>query len=263
MQVRFKCGSCSTSVQVDSSHAGKKAKCPKCGTVLQIPTMDKIAAAQARQSGAAAPTPASPAAATAASVQTPPSAAADQGLTDFAPQFDADDFDFEAPAPAPSAAPGPLAPAPSYYYQPNEAEYAGPVTYAGFWKRFAAFFLDQLIVGVGTAGLGFAIGVAGAVAGVDETAIAVFAQLIGVVAGLLYYTMMESSEYQATLGKQALGVKVTDLEGHRISFGRATGRYFAKLLNVITLGVGYIMIAFTEKKQGLHDIVAGTLVVNR
>jgi uncharacterized RDD family membrane protein YckC len=71
---------------------------------------------------------------------------------------------------------------------------------------------------------------------------------------------MESSSYQATLGKMIFGMKVTDLYGNRISFARATGRHFAKILSGMILGIGFIMVAFTERKQGLHDLLAGTLV---
>jgi len=76
----------------------------------------------------------------------------------------------------------------------------------------------------------------------------------------LYEAFMESSSYQATLGKMIFGMKVTDLNGNRISFGRATGRHFAKWLSAMILGIGYIMVGFTERKQGLHDLLAGTLV---
>jgi uncharacterized RDD family membrane protein YckC len=72
---------------------------------------------------------------------------------------------------------------------------------------------------------------------------------------------MTSSDRQATVGKIAVGLKVTDLYGQRISFARATGRHFAKILSAMVLFIGYIMVAFTERKQGLHDILAGTLVV--
>jgi uncharacterized RDD family membrane protein YckC len=60
-----------------------------------------------------------------------------------------------------------------------------------------------------------------------------------------------------------LGIKVTDLNGSRIDFGRATGRYFGKFISSIILFIGFIMVAFTQKKQGLHDILADCLVVNR
>ena len=65
------------------------------------------------------------------------------------------------------------------------------------------------------------------------------------------------------MGKKALGIIVTDISGQRISFGRATGRYFAKQLSTIILLIGYIMAAFTEKKQALHDMMAGTLVIKK
>ena len=77
----------------------------------------------------------------------------------------------------------------------------------------------------------------------------------------LYWSLMESSAKQATLGKMALGIKVTDLNGNRIGFGKATGRFFGKILSGIILDIGFIMAGFTEKKQGLHDMIAGTLVV--
>jgi uncharacterized RDD family membrane protein YckC len=72
---------------------------------------------------------------------------------------------------------------------------------------------------------------------------------------------MESSSKQATLGKLALGIVVTDLNGNRISFGRATGRYFGKIVSGMIFAIGYIMAGFTEKKQALHDMIASCLVV--
>ena len=77
----------------------------------------------------------------------------------------------------------------------------------------------------------------------------------------LYYAFMESSKYQATLGKMVLGIIVTDADGKRISFGRAVGRNLAKIVSQIILLIGYFMVAFTKKKQGLHDIMANCLVV--
>ena len=83
------------------------------------------------------------------------------------------------------------------------------------------------------------------------------------IVGWLYFALMESSVNQATLGKMALGIKVTDLDGNRISFGRATGRYFGKIVSGMILYIGFIMAGFTEKKQALHDIMASCLVVNK
>ena len=74
---------------------------------------------------------------------------------------------------------------------------------------------------------------------------------------------MESSSKQATLGKLALGIVVTDLNGNRISFGRATGRYFGKIVSGMIFAIGYIMAGITERKQALHDIMASCLVVLR
>jgi uncharacterized RDD family membrane protein YckC len=87
--------------------------------------------------------------------------------------------------------------------------------------------------------------------------------IISAIMQWLYFSLMESSVWQATLGKKALGLTVTDLEGRRIGFGRATGRYFAKILSSLTLFIGYMMAGFTEKKQALHDIIAGTLVLRK
>ena len=79
-------------------------------------------------------------------------------------------------------------------------------------------------------------------------------------ANWIYEALMESSSYQATLGKMVFGMKVTDLYGNRISFARATGRHFAKILSLVILCIGFIMVGLTERKQGLHDMIAGTLV---
>lgn len=86
-------------------------------------------------------------------------------------------------------------------------------------------------------------------------------ELASIVVFWLYWSLLESSGAQATLGKRLLGLKVTDLANRRITFGRATGRFFGKILSGLTFTVGFMMAGFTEKKQALHDIVAGTLVV--
>jgi len=77
----------------------------------------------------------------------------------------------------------------------------------------------------------------------------------------LYFALLESSEWQGTVGKKLLKIKVTDLYGGRLSFARATGRYFGKFISTVIFYIGFIMAAFTEKKQALHDIMANTLVV--
>jgi len=146
---------------------------------------------------------------------------------------------------------------------------AAPIVYATFWQRFAAAFLDGIITQVIGAAIGFVAGlvagpiITGAGSRGEEAAIAlgIGLQVIGFVIGWLYYALQESSAAQATLGKRALGVRVTDLEGRRISFGRATGRLLAKIPSAMILMIGFLMQPFTAKKQALHDIIAGTLVL--
>lgn len=135
--------------------------------------------------------------------------------------------------------------------------------HAGFWKRFAAFFIDLLVVVVisAVAGgiLGFVYGVStGFVEGAEYVG-----QIGGILSGWIYYASFESSAKQATLGKMALNIKVTDMAGCRIGFGRATGRHFAKFISGIILLIGYLMVAFTPKKQGLHDLITGCVVIDK
>ena len=79
----------------------------------------------------------------------------------------------------------------------------------------------------------------------------------------LYFALQESGAHQATIGKRMMGLRVFDMNGQRISFGRASGRYFAKILSALILLIGFVMIAFTARKQGLHDMIAGTVVLFR
>ena len=139
-----------------------------------------------------------------------------------------------------------------------------PTAYAGFWRRVGAYLIDGLILGIVFVPLALAVApdpTTGAPAQSSAAANAVNA--VSTLVGWLYFAFMESSGRQATLGKMALGIVVTDLEGNRIGFGRATARYFAKLLSFLILAIGVIMVAFTAKKQGLHDMIASTLVVKR
>jgi uncharacterized RDD family membrane protein YckC len=130
-------------------------------------------------------------------------------------------------------------------------------TYTGFWRRFSAWVIDAIIVTVVQSVIQAIIG---NVSSGDGEVVA--ANVVGFMTGLLYAAGMESSSKQATLGKMALGIVVTDMEGNRITFMRATGRYFAKIISAIILFIGFVMVAFTRRKQGLHDIMVGTLVVN-
>lgn len=150
--------------------------------------------------------------------------------------------------------------------------------YAGFWWRFLAYLIDYAILSIFSliALIPFIVTISytSFIFSLSELADMESTQLIGsvigtymlailliIAAGWLYYALMESSKYQATPGKMAIGLKVTDANGNRITFGRATGRYFGKILSGLILLVGYIMAGFTSKKQALHDIIADTLVV--
>ncbi|MBN2872531.1 MAG: RDD family protein [Halothiobacillaceae bacterium] len=140
---------------------------------------------------------------------------------------------------------------------------AAPDGYGGFWKRLLAYLVDWfilMVIVVVVAMLGAVLLFAG---GVPEAWAAPFGNLVGLIGGWLYYAFLESSAWQATPGKRLLGMKVVDRQGERIGFWRATGRHFAKILSALILLVGFLMVAFTRRKQGLHDILAGCLVVNR
>ena len=154
------------------------------------------------------------------------------------------------------------------------------MAYAGFWLRVVAYLIDGLLAGIGFGVLAL-MGVA--IVGVghfkdfaqgannpddfftpDVIGLVFVLAATAVVMVWLYYAGMESSLYQGTLGKMALGLIVTDLEGRRISFGRASGGYFSKLITgLIPLGIGYAMAGFTEKKQALHDMIASCLVLRK
>jgi uncharacterized RDD family membrane protein YckC len=141
--------------------------------------------------------------------------------------------------------------------------------YGGFWRRVLAYIIDALILGIvggiiSALFLGSAAGLSSLTAGSDETAALTGAalgfQAVSFVMNWLYFAIMESSTMQGTLGKKALGMIVTDLDGNRIGFGRATGRYFAKILSALILLIGFLMVAWSSRKQGLHDLIASTLV---
>jgi uncharacterized RDD family membrane protein YckC len=176
----------------------------------------------------------------------------------------------------------PTAPGGTVYAPPAQAGWQAPearpaVAYAGFWLRVVAFIIDALVlyfVGIivtlpfaASMGMGMRGMMNGRPPDLQTLLPMIHAMirlaLLRTILNWLYYALLESSAWQATLGKKALGLEVTDLDGNRISFGRATGRFFAKIISSIILGIGYIMAGFTEKKQALHDILAGTLVIRK
>jgi uncharacterized RDD family membrane protein YckC len=157
------------------------------------------------------------------------------------------------------------------------------VSYGGFWRRFAAYLLDTLIiyapliiiqlilqqvfmtsttVTTGTTGPGGTMtqtNTTGSIVAVSGCGMSI----VQILAFWLYFALQESSSLQATLGKRLLGLYVADEQGNRISFGRASGRLFGKFLSGMILYIGFIMAAFTQRRQALHDMMAGTVVLKR
>jgi uncharacterized RDD family membrane protein YckC len=154
--------------------------------------------------------------------------------------------------------------------------------YAGFWLRFVAYIIDIIIVYVaqsfifvpvfGLMGISFASNVGDMQNMSDAEAMGMIGSMMAVMGttillataiSILYWTLMESSKYQATVGKMALGLKVTDVEGKNLDFVKALIRNLCKIISTMILYIGYMMAGFTDKKQGLHDMIAGTLVVKK
>ncbi len=137
--------------------------------------------------------------------------------------------------------------------------------YAGPWLRLAANILDQFVVVIFMIVAFFVAALIAIPAGYSKESFHVVSSWmtnwLPLIFGWLYWTLAESSLWQATLGKRLLKLKVVNIEGSRISWAQSNKRFFSKLLSALPLFGGYMMIAFTAKKQGLHDKLAGTYVV--
>jgi uncharacterized RDD family membrane protein YckC len=141
----------------------------------------------------------------------------------------------------------------------------GNVVYAGFWKRYASYFLDSVVVSVVNIPISLIFNGIGAVSGNESVALvmSLLAMVAGLALGVAYYAGFHASAGGATLGKMAVGIKVVRGNGERLTLGRGIGRYFGFLLSSLTLMIGFIMAAFTERKQALHDMMCDTLVVDK
>jgi len=135
--------------------------------------------------------------------------------------------------------------------------------YAGFWRRVLAFLLDRFLLGFVNFSLCiFYFFLSGMTWNSEEwRTLFLTSTVFSFLLKWLYFTLLESSDLQATLGKTFIGIRVTDEQGRRISILKANARYWSKILSALTLGVGFLMAGFTRRKQALHDFVAGTLVV--
>ncbi len=139
------------------------------------------------------------------------------------------------------------------------------VVYAGFWKRYAAYFIDYILLTVVTLPLSMIINLTGAGSGNEsvQVALTLVVMLLSMVISIGYYAGFHASRGGATLGKMAVGIKVVRGNGERISFLRAFCRYLATIVSSLILMIGFIMAAFTERKQALHDMMCDTLVVDK
>jgi uncharacterized RDD family membrane protein YckC len=164
-------------------------------------------------------------------------------------------------------------PAPEADLVPRTASRAPkpPISYAGFWLRTIAYVIDVFL-------LAFVSGIfildplmrrAGLssqnpwVMFTSESRQVLAINLLMVMVQWCYYALLESSAWQATVGKRLLGLYVTDIDGKRVTFARASGRYFAMIISTLTIGIGYLMAGFTPKKQALHDMIAECLVLKK
>ncbi len=226
--------------------------CPNCGAAVTVVTPPEPEAAE--------PSPYAP----------PPGEAVTPPVAAWTP-----------PAVEPAVAPPQPAP-PATYGPPPFSPYAGggtPATaaapvLAGFWRRFWAVCLDGILLNVLLSPL-YLTWVAPVLMSHPDpenmdpsSAFTMLGTLmsyvfVGTLLEFIYYAALESSVYQASLGKLALGIRVTDLEGRRITFVRALLRRLARIVSNLTFGIGYLMNVWTRRRQTLHDLMAGTLVVRR
>ena len=156
---------------------------------------------------------------------------------------------------------------------------AARVDYGGFWLRFLAYLIDGAVITLGIfvvaiplvflTGLGTLLSQFHPEEDFNDagfwliTAVISLLATVGLAVTWLYHALMESSEWQATVGKKVLDLVVTDMAGRRVSFWRATGRHFGKMVSMMIYPIGHLMAGFTQQKQALHDMIAGCLILRR
>jgi len=272
--IKFNCSKCDKKIGIPGEYAGKLVRCPRCKQPARVPELelepiDEFVAnslitddldsqdespdfpnlldySQPSQPGHApasqpAPQPSSPWETAGPKIPCPK-------CNRSVPA----DSEFCVLCGSPMPTPQPQMSQPS---QRRSARNNYDFAFAGFWRRFAAIILDgfvlselQFAVTKGLEAIGNPLGVF---------------DFSGIIVTWLYFAISECSDAQATFGKRALGIIVTDLNGNKVSFGRASGRHFAKIISAFTLLIGYLMAAFTSQKQTLHDKIAGCLVIQK
>ncbi|MHC4620418.1 MAG: RDD family protein [Planctomycetota bacterium] len=269
--ITFSCEACGERIVVSEEYAGKKGRCGTCGGVNVVPDVSEEPTGAEDGSPLRRPRPTSRA-------QT--AEEDNQAYKLAAKSNECPHCRGEVPRTAKKcphcgvvlagvAAHAPAVAAEVSGYGGYEAAPAYEFYYAGFWRRFAAAFVDSLILVIGgfMVGivfgfmLGFILGAMGKDLGTIQSVCRLAGNILGWILNWLYFALFECSAKQATLGKMALGIVVTDMDGKRISFGRASGRFWGKIISALTFGIGFIMAGFTARKQALHDIMASCLVV--
>ena len=250
MSISVKCADCGKALKAPDALAGKKAKCPDCGATVPIPkpTVDA-------------------------------EEVYDEPAESYEDESDSPGDDDDSRKPCPMCGEMIASAAAKCRYcgevfdgrvsKSGRRRKGLAVVYAGFWMRFAAMFIDGILLQVvlfpASLVVNLAFGVGQQPVGPNDQTKFLGAFLVNMVISVvvqwLYFALQEASEKQATVGKRALSIRVTDLNGNRLSFGHATGRHFGKIVSGLTCGIGYFMAGFTEKKQALHDSMASTLVV--
>jgi uncharacterized RDD family membrane protein YckC/predicted RNA-binding Zn-ribbon protein involved in translation (DUF1610 family) len=272
MPISVKCTDCGKALQAPDALAGKKAKCPDCGAIVPIPAAFMDAEAMDE------PPPLPEKSLSSATAKPKPQPADDDDMFHDPAEDEVDAPTAGGRKPCPMCGEMIAASAAKCRFcgeifdarvRRGGRRSGGAVDYAGFWTRFIAAFVDGIVVIIIAVAIGFIVGMilgplfaaGGGNVRNNQAFFRLVGNVIGILTGWLYFALQESSEKQATVGKKMMGILVTDLDGNRISFGRASGRHFGKILSGCLLLIGYIMAGLTEKKQALHDMMAGTLVV--
>jgi len=138
--------------------------------------------------------------------------------------------------------------------------------FAGFWIRFAALFIDGIVLSLSVVVLGWILNVVigNSLDNVSVNTLSLIGQVMGFILFILYFALMESSSKQGSVGKMALGIKVVDKNGQKISFGRAILRNIVKMLSLrfwFVLVVSIVLVVIIKEKKSIHDKLVGTAVV--
>lgn len=133
------------------------------------------------------------------------------------------------------------------------------INYAGIGDRLLAFLMDSIIIIVPLLALTQVTGLYK----INREWTGVAINIFELILCWLYFTAFESSSWQATVGKKILNLKVTNKDNLKITFRQASVRFWSKLITLLTLGIGFLILAFNEKRQALHDKIAGCVILNK